>query len=168
MITKIASILLAIALVPSVAPVAAGDEGPVPDGVLARGKQLYQEARDPDSEAEVMARIGGDKGVEIPAWTLPCVTCHGTDARGGLPGQEVTPPDIRWSALRAPATTEAGRERPAYDDAESIGRAVIDGVDAGDQPLSTVMPRYRLNAEQWAALAAYLRSLDEAEAETAF
>ena len=131
----------------------------VPAGDAERGRRIYREGRDPGADREVMARIGGDDGVDVPAWTLPCATCHGGDGVGGLPGQEVTPPDIRWPTLMTAIETESGRKRPAYRDRAAVGRAVIEGLDAADYQLSKVMPRYALTPEQWAAVAAYLESL---------
>lgn len=140
-------------------PVSCAPADDVSPATVARGQRIYAEGRGGDAEAEIMARIGGVDGVLVPAWTLPCVTCHGGDGRGGLHGQEVVPPDIRWPTLRQAAETASGRKRPAYADLAAVRRAVTEGLDAGGQVLQTVMPRYELSDQQWSALGAYLRAL---------
>jgi len=127
---------------------------------LAIGKRIYLEGRaSDDSDEEIMIGIGDGNAIEVPAWTLPCGTCHGADGRGGIAVQDVSPPDIRWPALKAPADTEIGRSRPAYADREALRRAVTEGVDAGGTALSAVMPRFKLDDQQWQALVAYLETL---------
>ncbi len=131
------------------------------DARLAIGKRIYLEGRASDDPAEeIKIGIGGDNAVEVPAWTLPCGTCHGADGRGGIAVQNVAPPDIRWEALMADLPSSAtGRTRPAYTDHDALRKAITEGVDAGGTALSPVMPRFRLDDAQWEALVAYLETL---------
>lgn len=136
---------------------AAGDDA----ARLAIGKRIYLEGRSSDDAAEeIKIWIGDGNAIEVPAWTLPCGTCHGADGRGGIAVQDVSPPDIRWQALMAPLPkSDTGRSRPAYQDRDALRRAVTQGVDAGGTALSPVMPRFQLDDAQWEALVAYLETL---------
>jgi hypothetical protein len=87
---------------------------------------------------------------ELPAASLPCGSCHGPDGRGVSEGT-IVPADVRWRAL----------SRRHYDDA-TIRRAVTAGLDRMENPLSPVMPRYRMDDADLADLIAYLRRLGEA------
>ena len=94
---------------------------------------------------------------ELPASSLPCGSCHAPDGRGVAEGT-VVPADVRWSALSRPRAT--GRLRARYDDA-LLRRALTHGIDASENPLSPVMPRYRMSDADLADLIAYLRRLGE-------
>jgi len=95
---------------------------------------------------------------------LGCASCHGGDAEGGRHRMHMLvmdAPDIRWSALAG----EAGREHDNDDehgeyDLAAFRRAVVEGRHADGEPLSDLMPRWRLSDGNLADLAAYLQSLD--------
>ena len=88
---------------------------------------------------------------ELPAAGLPCASCHGPDRRGVAEGT-IVPPDIRWRVLAAP---DLEKPRPRYDEA-LLRRAIAEGVDSRGTALSPVMPRYRMSAEAWSDLIAFL------------
>ena len=110
-----------------------------------RGRAIYR------SGESAIAVIGG---TEVGAGVAPCANCHGFDGRG-IPEGSIVPPDVRWATLSAP---HLERRRPRYD-AASLRRAVTEGIAAGGEPLSPVMPRYRIEAVD--DLVAYLQTLGE-------
>jgi mono/diheme cytochrome c family protein len=110
-----------------------------------RGRAIYR------TGDGAIAVIGG---IEVGAGVAPCANCHGFDGRG-IPEGSIEPPDVRWATLSAP---NIDRRRPRYD-AAALRRAVVAGVDAGGNPLSPVMPRYRIEAMD--DLVAYLQTLGE-------
>jgi cytochrome oxidase Cu insertion factor (SCO1/SenC/PrrC family)/mono/diheme cytochrome c family protein len=118
-----------------------------------RGRHLYRQGESL-SARPVTALVGGN--AEIAASALACGSCHGVEGRG-VPEGSVEPADIRAASLANYLVTPA-RRRPRYDDA-LLARALREGHDSGDQPLSPVMPRYRLDDRDLADLIAYLRRL---------
>lgn len=120
-----------------------------------RGRHLYRHG---ESQAgrPVTAIIGQGETTEIAASVLACGSCHGPEGRG-VPEGSIEPADIRSSSLSTYLVSRA-RRRPRYDDA-LLARAVKEGRDSGDMPLSPVMPRYRMDDRDLADLLAYLRRL---------
>ena len=119
-----------------------------------RGRHLYRHG-EPLSARPVTALVNN---TELPATALACGTCHGIEGRG-VPEGSIEPADIRAASL-ATYLVKPGRRRPRYDDAQ-LARALREGRDSGDQPLSPVMPRYRLDDRDLADLVAYLRRLGD-------
>lgn len=91
-----------------------------------------------------MARLSS-ADLSLPATTFPCANCHGRDAMGGREGTTHVPP-IRWSDLAQPTAL-----RPAYD-AETLARAISEGIGSSGRDLDAVMPRYRVPAPVLAAM----------------
>lgn len=111
-----------------------------------RGQKLYEEGL---GLGQVMAVVMVDEQrVEVPADTLPCAGCHGSD-RLGRSEEGVKAPALRWSAL-----TE-GRVAGAYTRTDLV-RAIAAGVDPEGKPLSVSMPRYRMSQQDMRDLVAYL------------
>lgn len=104
----------------------------------------------------------GEGSTPVPASAVTCTFCHGPDGRG-RPEGGLNPPDIRWATLSKPYghthRDQGGREHPAFDE-ESLFRALADGTDPAGNPLAPAMPRYVVSREDIAALADYLRALD--------
>jgi ABC-type branched-subunit amino acid transport system substrate-binding protein len=149
-----AGVALFLALV---VPVGAAAAGLSP--AEARGKQIYRHGTS-EAGREITAYIGA-ASIPIPASATPCAACHGDDGRG-LPEGGVVPSDITWSRLSKPygATSPGGRRRhPAYD-AATLQRAVLAGVDPGDNRLDPSMPRYTMAAEDLDDLVAYIQRLE--------
>lgn len=122
-----------------------------------RGRHLYRHGESP-SARPVTALVGGNSGTAIAAGALPCGSCHGVEGQGIAEGS-IEPADIRAASL-ANYLVKPGRRRPRYDDA-LLARALRDGRDSGDEPLSPVMPRYRMDDRDLADLLAYLRRLGD-------
>jgi ABC-type branched-subunit amino acid transport system substrate-binding protein len=121
-----------------------------------RGRRIYLQGESASGRA-IAAVIGQGETTEIPASALACGSCHGPEGRG-VPEGAIEPADVRWSALsRILISSDGlGRRRPRYDDA-LLARALREGRDSGGEPLSPVMPRYRIDDRDLADLVAYLR-----------
>ncbi|NPV48855.1 MAG: cytochrome c [Armatimonadetes bacterium] len=86
-----------------------------------------------------------------------CAACHGEDGRGVQTTKGRTPA-ITYASLReAPAG-----QTPAFASDEALRRAIVEGVEPDGGQLSPGMPRFKLTDEEFAALVAYLKALDEA------
>lgn len=116
-----------------------------------RGRHIYQDGE--SSAGRPVTALAG--GTELGAGIFACTRCHGADGRGVAEGT-VEPSDVRWSALQAILLKP--RKRPRYDD-EHLGRAIKDGLDSAENPLSPVMPRFRMADEDLGDLLAYLKRL---------
>jgi ABC-type branched-subunit amino acid transport system substrate-binding protein len=122
-----------------------------------RGRQIYLHGTSASGRA-ITAAIGQGETMELAASALPCGSCHGPEGKG-IPEGTIEPADIRWQTLTNILVTP-GRRRLRYDDA-LLARALRTGRDAGDQPLSPIMPRYRMDDADLADLTAYLHRLGE-------
>jgi ABC-type branched-subunit amino acid transport system substrate-binding protein len=128
-----------------------------------RGREIYRHGTTASGRA-ITAVIGKGETAELPASVLACGSCHGAEGRG-VPEGTIEPADIRGSTLanilvpKSPATAGA-RRRPRYDDA-LLARAIVEGRDSGDLPLSPIMPRYRMDRRDLADLLAYLHRLGD-------
>ena len=123
-----------------------------------RGRQIYLHGTSSSGRA-ITAVIGQGETTELAASALPCGSCHGPEGKG-IPEGTIEPADIRWQTLTNILVTP-DRRRLRYDDA-LLARALRTGRDAGDQPLSPIMPRYRMPDSDLADLTAYLHRLGEA------
>lgn len=82
---------------------------------------------------------------------------------------EMTAPDIRWSALAGHGDEhqdeseggEVHEEEPAYD-LDTFALAVIEGRHPDGRPLSEEMPRWKMSEADLEDLAAYLQSISDA------
>ncbi|MDB5997484.1 MAG: cytochrome [Pseudomonas sp.] len=121
------------------------------------GKRLYREGVS-DSGEPIMARVG-PSGMLLPATSLPCANCHGTDGLG-RPEGGVRPPDLNWLRLTSSHGQQQinGRNYPAYSEG-SLARAVQEGRDPGNNRLDPAMPRFVLSMNDQRNLTAYLKRL---------
>lgn len=121
-----------------------------------RGKQIYLRGVSP-SGAEISGRIGD---IEVPASAATCSGCHGMRGEGKTEGG-VTAGSITWSNLIKPYghTHTTGRNHGPFNES-SFMRAVINGLDASNNPLLLAMPRYKLSPTDMADLIAYLKRVD--------
>ncbi len=118
-----------------------------------RGKEIYMHGT-----GAITATL--DAGVtRIPASTLPCASCHGKDGRGRAEGG-ATPSDITATALGRPykVTSAVGRTHGPYD-ARTLRRAITRGIDASNNRLDTLMPRYTMPGADLDALLGYMKRL---------
>lgn len=128
--------------------------GQVEDGDrIAAGRRLYREGILLSGEP-VTALVQG--GVPVDGTQFTCVSCHRRSGWGAIEGQTIVLP-ATGPALFAPREMSY-QKRPAYT-AESLARALREGVNAADRPLDPLMPRYRLPEPDMAALIAYLKTL---------
>jgi hypothetical protein len=97
-----------------------------------------------------------------------CVNCHRRSGLGAKEARTSIPPitgqflfHVRGSAeeTQLPYIPGARLEREPYTDA-TLARAIREGVDSEDRPLSYLMPRFALSDADMAALIAHLRALD--------
>jgi ABC-type branched-subunit amino acid transport system substrate-binding protein len=123
-----------------------------------RGKQLYTQGVS-ESGAPVTAVLSRG-ATPIPGSILPCVGCHGEDGKGRAEGG-VVPSNITWSALRSSQghNHSYGRSHPAFDE-QSLGLAITEGVDPGDNPLGVAMPRFQMSEADIADLVAYIKTIE--------
>src|SRR3989344_3262110 len=121
------------------------------------GKRLYREGVSASGEP-IMARIGA-AGRLLPAASLPCANCHGSDGLG-RPEGGVRPPDLSWSRLTSIYGQQQvnGRAYPAYTEG-TLARAVQEGRDPGNNRLDAAMPRFVLSMTDQRNLTAYLKRL---------
>jgi hypothetical protein len=135
-------------------------------------------ARPPD-EAERIYRDGilpsgqplrgvREAGVPIEGRVAACANCHRRSGIGVNEGRITIPPisgkyllrpgerAMPEAAMQSPASAAGRRER--YND-ETLARAIREGINADDKPMSYLMPRFALNDADAAALVDYLKSL---------
>ncbi len=120
-----------------------------------RGKQIFLNGKSA-SNTPVVAVLSG---MEVPASTLPCGSCHGAQGKGNAEGG-VQPSDIRWETLTRnyQSANKTGRQHPPYD-IKTIKKAITMGIDPGGNSLSAMMPRYNMSATDMADLIAYIKRL---------
>ncbi len=129
------------------------------------GEAIYRHGALPGGEP-----IRGERaaGMYVEGNTAACVNCH---RRSGLGMQEghLTIPPVAGSYLfhpRAgtiddldlPFVPGMRADRDPYTDA-SLAQAIRDGIGMGGKPLDVLMPRFKLDDAQMAALIAYLKQL---------
>jgi len=119
-----------------------------------RGRRIYRTGESPSGEP-IVALVGAED-LEVPATSMPCMSCHGRDGRGKEEGG-LSPSNLQWHALTKPYSvpSPSGRTHPPYTPA-LVKRAITMGTDPARQRLHPVMPRYRLTLRDADDLVAYL------------
>jgi hypothetical protein len=139
--------------------------GAGPAGVMLAGAQAacvtcHRRSGYGSSEGpiEVRAITGPSLFGERPAPPAPAVAPAVTTAQIGVSAAEAARAKaIALRSARAEAFAGA-RQRPPYDDA-SVARAVLEGLDVTGRRMHASMPRYGLEPDAMASLAAYLKAL---------
>lgn len=97
-----------------------------------------------------------------PPMRMACLACHGEGGQGGrvqVMMRSVEAPAITWPALTEEDHANDEPEHAPYTE-ETIRQAVTQGIDPAGKPLDPLMPRWHLTDAEWAALLAYLRTLE--------
>jgi len=123
-----------------------------------RGKEIYLTGNSP-SGRDITALVGQGL-VPTPGSGLPCGTCHGPDGLG-RPEGGVVPSNITWGYLTKPYGTVSwdGHLRSTYTP-DTLGRAIMLGIDSAGNYLNVSMPRYRIEREDFGDLLAYLKRIE--------
>lgn len=132
----------------------------------SNGERIYFTATNEQGES-ISYEDGPAFGGMMMQTRLACVSCHGTDGRGGahvMHMQVMDAPDIRYKALNS----EAGEHEDNEDGMEhtqgeygldAFRRAVVEGKHPDGETLSTDMPRWTMNDDDLSALLEYLKLL---------
>ncbi len=133
------------------------------------GRRIYEEGVLMGGRS-LMGTVQGD--VALHAAQVVCANCHRRSGLGSSEGGIVVPP-VTGDKLFQPVAiarpelygerTEGEGTRPAYT-AQTLARAIREGIDAAGRPLGPLMPRFHLDDDSMAALTAHLRSLDSTQA----
>ncbi|MAB79649.1 MAG: hypothetical protein CMJ89_09900 [Planctomycetes bacterium] len=133
--------------------VAAASAVVMPLTKLARGERLYRDGLRADG-TPIAAIVAGD--IRVQGTQFTCVSCHQKSGMGSSESWLVAPP-ITPQMLFAPLT-QGPHRRPAYTH-ETLGRAIVEGIDPAGQELEAPMPRYDLSADDLDDLLLYLATL---------
>jgi hypothetical protein len=119
------------------------------------GRRMYREGLLPDGEP-MTAIVAGD--VPVLGTQFSCESCHGRSGMGAAEGAYIVPPvSAQFLYVESPQP-----KRPAYNLA-SLATVLRDGVTSAGRTLPMeLMPRYPLDDDAVAALAAYLGTLSAA------
>jgi len=130
----------------------------------SNGERIYFTAINENGE-RISYRGGSSFGGMMGGGALACVSCHGSDARGGVHAMHMDvmdAPDIRYSTLSG-ETGEHGDENHADEhddyDLDDFRQAVIEGKHPDGDELSRDMPRWKIDDEDLVDLLEYLKSL---------
>jgi ABC-type branched-subunit amino acid transport system substrate-binding protein len=161
---KLAALALALACLVTSALVAVGAQGGGQDSAGSRplteqerrGRAVYLRGESPSGN-EIKAAVGE---LDLPASTVTCAGCHGARGEGKTEGG-VTAGSLVWSHLLKSYghTHPTGRKHGPFNESSFI-RAVTGGVDPSGNELLAAMPRYRMSAEDMAAVIAYLKRIE--------
>ncbi len=139
-----------------------------PDATASAGAAIYLQGKLPGGAALKGQR---EAGVTVEGTAAACVTCHRRSGLGGAEGRIAVPPIIGRYLFRAHATNVLDMSMPhlpGYKStrepytAETLARAIREGLDPGGRPLNYLMPRYALDDSAMASLTEYLRGLTSA------
>ena len=109
-----------------------------------KGQQIYQSGITIDPAT---ANISGGMGMDVK--TFPCQSCHQQDGSGGFEGGVVVPA-VTWQALTN------RRTGTAYD-ANSLKKAITEGVSNQGNKLHPLMPHYQFSSRDFENLLSYLK-----------
>ncbi|MBI3776649.1 MAG: hypothetical protein HY273_14100 [Gammaproteobacteria bacterium] len=147
--------------------VAASNAVTVADANNEAGKRIFREGR--LTSGGVLSATG-QSGVSLSGKQAACVNCHRRSGwgayEGSRPVRPVTAPELfsdreLVNVANLQTQNERSGVRPAYNN-QTLLNALVDGVDSRGRTLDSLMPRYDLNATDFAALYAYLKTLSAA------
>lgn len=121
----------------------------------ACGKRIYFQGM--NCRGNKLGALLGD--MEVAGKIQACANCHAPDGKG-RPESGQDPGNITWEHLVVPYghSHQSGRDHPSFTE-RSFDLAVTKGVDPGQHRLSTLMPRFRMSAQDLTELRAYLKRL---------
>lgn len=122
-----------------------------------RGRKIYRDGDD-GTKNEIIVTLGLSSD-RVSASTFACTNCHGLEGEGKQEGGLNVP--IISSQHLFTANFSTSSQDQAYN-AKTLMRAITQGIDAQNKPLSAAMPRYALTHNQAQALVAYLKRLGSA------
>lgn len=139
-----------------------GPTGPL-SAYASNGQRIYltgSDARGPIPRRVPNAGAGyGMMGYGMMG-DVGCVTCHGSDGRGGrisMMTWVIEVPDIRYSTL-SKDHTEDGKRIAGWTDDE-IATAIRDGTEPNGDSLEPPMPRWRMSEQDVTDVIGYLKEL---------
>lgn len=118
------------------------------------GRKIYREGSD-GSQHQITATLGLKEDA-LSATLFPCANCHGLVGEGKREGG-LSAPALNTEQLFT-YNTPNSQAKSAYNEA-SLLQAITKGINANNEHLSAVMPRYHLADSQVQALLAYLKRL---------
>ena len=157
----------AILLCVLLAATAWGRFKPLPAPEKEAGEKLYREGILPNGEPLRATRPGS---TSIEGQAAACANCHRRSGFGVEEGRIVIPPitgkylfresteDTRVMVHPDPGAENAARRHNRYS-AESLARAIRDGINADGRSLDYLMPRFPLDDASMALLVGYLKQL---------
>ncbi|NDP22530.1 MAG: cytochrome c [Paludibacter sp.] len=132
----------------------------------SNGKQIYFTATS-ERKTPITYTNGPIQGMMMGG-NLACVSCHGTDARGGshvMHMETMVAPDIRWTALSTDHVhggvghSDTERKHNEAYTFENFRNAVEKGQHPDGDELSKDMPRWKMSETDLRDLMEYLKSL---------
>jgi mono/diheme cytochrome c family protein len=136
-----------------------------PGSFSSNGERIYYTGTS-DSGTPITYTGGPMMGMMMMGGNLACVSCHGTDARGGrhmMHMEIMDAPDIRWSALASGHHDEEGamsNDQHHHDEYnfEDFKNSVENGKHPDGKTLSEEMPRWQMSDTDLRDLMNYLKS----------
>lgn len=131
----------------------------------SNGERIYFTATS-ERDSNIAYSGGPSTSMMMMGGKLACVSCHGTDARGGkhmMHMEIMDAPDIRWSALSGEhheeqADMKEEHKHEAYN-FEAFRNAVEGGKHPDGDELKKDMPRWKMGDADLQDLMDYLKSL---------
>ncbi len=131
----------------------------------SNGKQIYFTAT--SKRGTPISYKGGQTTGMMMSGNLACVSCHGTDARGGkhtMQMETMDAPDIHWSALSSGHHEKGESDSLKQHDEEvytfeSFKNSVKNGKHPDGDELKKDMPRWQMSDADLKDLMNYLKSL---------
>lgn len=125
----------------------------------SNGEQIYFTGV--NSQGEAITYSGGPSFGGMMNSVVSCVSCHGSDGRGGVHWmhmQRMDAPDIRYSSLNLEMEEHQGAPHDVYS-LEDFRLAVIEGSHPDGEPLDENMPNWQINDADLADLFEYIKTL---------
>lgn len=140
------------------------DHGPLrgssgPTEFVSNGERIYFTGSSASGNT-ISARGGsGHMNMHMRVHGGGCVTCHGVEREGSRlwPQFWVKAPALTAEALFAEDHADDGHDDHGSYDAESLRRAITDGVNPAGKQLDSAMPRWSISQSDLDDLIAYLQ-----------